>query len=83
MQIELAPEVEKVIVARAEATGLTPEEVANQFLASLGSPVKDAESRFKSFEEARAWMLSRNPSPLPEHSPDIDWQALKAEGRRY
>ncbi len=82
MQIELAPEIAKAILAEAEAMGLTPDDVANRHLAALASVIQDGPSPFRNSDEARAWMLSRNPN-MPEHSPDIDWQAVKAEGRRY
>jgi hypothetical protein len=41
MTVELAPEVEQAILAEAEATGRTPDEVANKHLAALVNAAED------------------------------------------
>ena len=37
----------------------------------------------RAFEDAVAWMLSRNPAIESNRPEEIDWQEIKSEGRRY
>jgi hypothetical protein len=59
--------------ARPDYTTMSAEEIAER--------LKPYE--FASFEEALAWMRSQNPNMENNHPEDLDWQAIKAAGRRY
>ena len=37
----------------------------------------------RSFGDAVAWFRARNPDMATNRPQDLDWQAIKAEGRRY
>ena len=39
--------------------------------------------KFASFDEVLAWFRSQNPDMENNHPEDLDWQAIKAAGRRY
>ena len=36
-----------------------------------------------SFEDALAWLHAQNPNMATTRPQDLDWQAIKAQGRRY
>ena len=49
-------------------------------------PVPGPESEdfvIRSFEDAVAWMRYQNPNTAINRPQDVDWQALKKQGRRY
>ena len=37
----------------------------------------------KTFEDALAWFRAQNPDMATTRPQDLDWQAIKAQGRRY
>ena len=37
----------------------------------------------RSFEDALAWVRYQNPNMATNRPQDLDWQAIKKEGRRY
>jgi hypothetical protein len=58
--------------SKQEAAKLEPD-----FLSTL------PESSIKTFEDALAWFRAQNPNMENNHPEDLDWQAIKAAGRRY
>jgi hypothetical protein len=82
MQIEVSDSSVQVLEAQAASLDISVGEYASRLLSRFAEATQHPENfRLQTHEDARAWMLSQNPN-LPEHSPEIDWQALKAEARR-
>jgi len=85
MQIELAPEVEVQLRSRAEQRGITIAELVRETLSA--SPSDDREptdsERHAFIEGHIEWMKRNSPGWETADPYAIDWQAVKAEGRRY
>ncbi len=58
---------------KVDYSKMSPEEIASLFKGET----------FASWDEVLAWVDSRNPNMENNHPEDLDWQALKAEWRRY
>jgi len=88
MQIELKESTEHLLQAQAAAQGRSVHEYAASVLScyaeALADPLALSEPfEIRTHEAALAWILSRNPNPAANRPEDIDWQQLRAEGRRY
>jgi hypothetical protein len=88
MQIELNEVTAQILATQAAAHGRSINDYAaavlSRYAEASADPIALSEQfEIKTHEDALAWILSRNPD-LPNNAPqDTDWQALKAEGRRY
>jgi hypothetical protein len=88
MEIQLNQDVEQMLETQAAAYGRPVHEyvasVLSRFVQATADPRHLGEGfEIKTYEDAVAWILSRNPN-LPKNRPeDTDWQQLKNEGRRY
>ena len=52
----------------------------------IDAPTSDPSSEhfvIRSFEDALAWVRANNPNMATNRPQDLDWQAIKNEGRRY
>ena len=88
MQIELSKTTEQILTARAIADGYPLNEYIESVLCkyaavSVQPQEHSGEYKINTFEDAIAWILLRNPKISTTVPQDTDWQALKAEGRRY
>ena len=89
MQLELAPEIEERLVAEGHAIGLTAAELTAQIVEKYArslKPIETQESREERhafIEQHIAWLKANNPNPGAFDPYGVDWQAVKAEGRKY
>jgi hypothetical protein len=87
MQLEFSPEVEHMLESEAMASGCTSADYITKLVSAHIKVTRSAatlsSSQIKDAEEAKAWILSRNPHLLQNAPEDFDWQRLKEEGRRY
>jgi predicted DNA-binding protein len=85
MQIELEPEIESRLRSQAEQRGITVAELIKEAVATEPHEERkltDAE-RHAFFEAHIEWMKRNSPGWETADPYAVDWQAIKAEGRRY
>ena len=88
MLIQLSPDVEQAIRQESEALGIDPAKLTAQVIATHASAWR---ARQTSTEDRASWTIDDYIAFLKSRNPDyetfdphaIDWQAVKAEGRRY
>ncbi len=88
MQIELAPEVEARVHAVADERGLTVSRLLEQLVDSadhaLPMEASNADhERHAAIEEHIEWMKRTSPDWETADPYAVDWQAIKADGRKY
>jgi hypothetical protein len=86
MQIQLSEEIEQALAAEAQALGVSVSEVSAQVLARHVSESRSGKSA-RTPDHTLASYLERmrrqNPNFDTADPFAVDWQAVKAEGRRF
>ncbi len=90
MQLELSPAVEQILERESKTLGITPAELTQQVLARHASDWQTRQNRLsepmksgRTIDDYIQWMKSRNPNYETQDPYAVDWQAIKAEGRKY
>ena len=91
MQLELNPEIEQVLERESKVLGITSSELSAQILARYANEVQPSQpvrttgplKSGRTIEQYIEWMKSRNPNYDTQDPYAVDWQAIRAEGRKY
>ena len=91
MQLELSPAIEQALERESKLLGITSTELSAQVLAkyandlqvdqrtSVNGPLKSG----RTIEQYVEWMKSGSPDYDTADPRSVDWQAIRAEGRKY
>ena len=91
MQLELSPEIEQVLERESKILGVTSSELSAQILARYANEAQPAQRTSASgplksgrtIEQYIEWMKSGSPNYDTADPRAVDWQAIRAEGRKY
>ncbi len=91
MQLELSPQVEQALEKESQSLGISPAELTHQVLAQHAFDWQTRQARLtqeplksgRTIEDYIEWMKSRNPNYETQDPYAVDWQAIRAEGRKY
>ena len=88
MQLELNPEIESALNQESKALGITPSELTRRLLAQHTSDWQSARAVQSdrsqwTIDDYIAYLKTRNSNQHAADPHAVDWQAIKAEGRKY